>query len=57
MSWCLSGVGTSILWHGREVRSDDPHFGDFQSNWVTIVYLNTIWHTINEVNYVSLNQS
>ncbi len=30
--------GTPILGHGREVL----HFGGFQSDWVPILYLNTI---------------
>ncbi len=37
--------GTPILMHGREVLWWWPHFGDFQSDWVPILYLNTIWLT------------
>ncbi len=39
------GGGTPILRHGRMVgrfRGDDPRFGDFQSDWVPILYLITI---------------
>ncbi len=32
------GLGGMI----RRFRSDDTHFGDFQSDWVPILYLNTI---------------
>ncbi len=26
-------------------RGHDPHFGDFQSDWVPILYINSIWLT------------
>ncbi len=32
-----------ICWHGREV----PRFGDFQTDWVPILYLNTIQLTLS----------
>ncbi len=35
-------VGNLILGHGTRFRRDYPRFGDFQYNWVPILYLNTI---------------
>ncbi len=39
-AWSRGGGGTPILGHGREFMRWWPHFGDFLSNWVPILYLN-----------------
>ncbi len=41
----MPGEGTSILGIVVRFHSDDPRFWKFQSDWVPIVYLITIWLT------------
>ncbi len=43
------GVGVVLPYLGMVVRfrGDDPRFGDFQSDWVPILYLNTIRLTLS----------
>ncbi len=41
-NWSGGGGGLPYLGMVGRFRGDDPHFGGFQTDWVPILYLNTI---------------